>query len=123
MLVLLFLISSGWVKIKLKLPHFYVSDTCRVPIQPDAPVATAARAKANGRVSMSTRPDPEISGTVEIVTRRRPRLRVVWDLREPSLLSEVQGGGAKEACATGILCTFFWLKQNLTGVARHPLLR
>ena len=31
---------------------------------------------------MSTRPDPERSGAVEIATRRRPRLRVVWDLRE-----------------------------------------
>ena len=51
--------SGGWVKIKLKLPHFQV-----------------------GLVSMSTRPDPEGSGTVEIATRRCPRLRVVWDLRE-----------------------------------------
>ena len=33
-------------------------------------------------MSMSTRPDPERSGTVEIATRRRPRLRIVWDLRE-----------------------------------------
>ena len=24
--------SGGWVKIKLKLPHFHVSDTCRVSI-------------------------------------------------------------------------------------------
>ena len=47
-----------------------------------APVATAARAAATGLVSMSTRPDPEGSGTVEMATRRRPRLRVVWDLRE-----------------------------------------
>ena len=31
-----------------------------------APVATAARAAATGRVSMSTRPDPERSGAVEI---------------------------------------------------------
>ena len=31
-----------------------------------APVATAARAAATGLVSMSTRPDPEGSGTVEI---------------------------------------------------------
>ena len=31
-----------------------------------APVATAARADATGLVSMSTRPDPERSGTVEI---------------------------------------------------------
>ena len=49
---------------------------------PDAPVATAAPAAAPGSVSMSTRPDPERSGAVEIATRRRPRLRVVWDLRE-----------------------------------------
>ena len=27
-----FLSSGGWVKIKLKLPHFHVSDTCRVSI-------------------------------------------------------------------------------------------
>ena len=33
-------------------------------------------------MSVSTRPDPEGSGTVEIATRRCPRLRVVWDLRE-----------------------------------------
>ena len=31
---------------------------------------------------MSTRPNPERSGAVEIATRRRPRLRVLWDLRE-----------------------------------------
>ena len=47
-----------------------------------APVATAARAAATGLVIMSTRPDPEGSGTVEIATRRCPCLRVVWDLRE-----------------------------------------
>ena len=41
-----------------------------------APVATTARAAATGLVSMSTRPDPEGSGTVEIATRRCPRLRV-----------------------------------------------
>ena len=35
-------------------------------------------------VSMSTRPGPEGSGTVEIATRRCPRLRVVWDLRSPT---------------------------------------
>ena len=34
-----------------------------------APVATAACAAATGLVSMSTRPDPEGSGTVEIATR------------------------------------------------------
>ena len=47
-----------------------------------APVATTARAAATGPVNMSTRPDPEGSDTVEIATRRCPRLRVVWDLRE-----------------------------------------
>ena len=47
-----------------------------------APVATTARAAATGLVSMSTRPDPEGSGTVEIAAQSRPRLRVVWDLRE-----------------------------------------
>ena len=50
-----------------------------------APVATAARAAATGLVSKSTRPDPEGSGTVEIATRRCPRLWVVWDLRELDL--------------------------------------
>ena len=40
-----------------------------------APVATAASAAATGSVSMSTRPDPEGSGTVEIATRRCPRIR------------------------------------------------
>ena len=49
---------------------------------PQAPVATAARAAATGLVSMSTRPDPEGLGTVEVATRRSPRLRVVWDSRE-----------------------------------------
>ena len=44
-----------------------------------APVATAARAADTGLVSMSARPDPEGLGTVEIATRSRPRLRVVWD--------------------------------------------
>ena len=41
-----------------------------------APVATAARAAATGFVSMSTRPDPEGSDTVEIATRRCPRRSV-----------------------------------------------
>ena len=27
-----FLYLGGWVKIKLKLPHYHVSDTCRVSI-------------------------------------------------------------------------------------------
>ena len=47
-----------------------------------APVATTARAAVTGHMSMSTRPDPEGSDTVEIATRRCPRLRVVWDSRE-----------------------------------------
>ena len=67
------------VKIKLELPHFHVSDTYLVSIYPDVPVAPVARAAATGRVSMSTRPDPNISGTVEMATRRRPCIRVVWD--------------------------------------------
>ena len=48
-----FFSSGGWLKIKLKLPHFHVSVTCRAPIYPNAPVATAPRAAAPGRVSMS----------------------------------------------------------------------
>ena len=47
-----------------------------------APVATAARAAATGLVSVSTLPDPEGSRKVEVVTRRSPRVRVVWDSRE-----------------------------------------
>ena len=57
------------------------------------PVVTAARAAATGLVSMSTRPDPEGSGTVEIATRRCPRLRVVWDLRELLLFFFLARGG------------------------------
>ena len=67
---------------KLKLPHFHVSDTSSCFDLTHAPVATTARAAATGLVSMSTRLDPEGSDTVEIATRRCPRLRVVWDLRE-----------------------------------------
>ena len=51
-------------------------------ISSDASVATAARAAATERVSMSTRPDPDRSGAVEIATRRCRRLGGVWDLRE-----------------------------------------
>ena len=58
-------IPADGKKIKLKLPHFHVSDTC-VSILPHAPIATAARAAATGCISMSTRPDPERSGAVEI---------------------------------------------------------
>ena len=47
-----------------------------------APVETKARAAATGPVSMSTRPDPEGSDTVDTANRRCPRLRVVWDLRK-----------------------------------------
>ena len=66
-----------------------------------APVATAARAAATGLVSMSTRPDPEGSGTVEIATRRCPRLRVVWDLKQPVRVQsseEMEGGQAIGGC-------------------------
>ena len=35
-----------------------------------APVATAARAASTGLVSMSTRPNPEGSGTVELPVER-----------------------------------------------------
>ena len=38
--------SGGRVRIKLKLPHFHVSDTRCASIEPNAPVATAARAAA-----------------------------------------------------------------------------
>ena len=50
-----------------------------------APDAPTARAAATGPVSMSTRPDPEGSDTVEIATRRCHRVRVVWDLRDPEI--------------------------------------
>ena len=71
-----FIPSGGWVKVKLKkLPHFHVSDTWRDSIEPDGPVATEARAAATGRVSISTGPDPERSGAVEIATRRLPFAR------------------------------------------------
>ena len=57
-LFFLFSSSGGWVKIKLKLPHFHV---CIRYIScfdsTHAPVATAARAAGTGLVSMSTRPD------------------------------------------------------------------
>ena len=46
-----------------------------------APVATTARAAATGPVSMSTRPDPEGSDTVEIATRRCPRLMLMYHCR------------------------------------------
>ena len=81
--------SGGWVKIKLKLPHFHVPDTC-VSIYPGVPVAAAARAAATGRVSMSTRPDPKRSGAVEIASRRCPCLRVVWDLARAHPLTKTQ---------------------------------
>ena len=58
---LFFLSSGGWVKIKLKLPHFHVSDTCSCFDLAHAPVATAARAAATGLVCMSTRPDPVLA--------------------------------------------------------------
>ena len=61
---------------------YLVQNTCRVPIQPNAPVATAATSLVTERVGMPTRPDSERSGAVEIATRKRPRHRGVWDLRE-----------------------------------------
>ena len=46
-----------------------------------APAATTARAAATGLVSMSTRPDPEGSDTVEIATRRYdPHTTAGWRL-------------------------------------------
>ena len=75
--------SDGWVKVKLnKLPHLARIRYMSCFDLTHAPVATTARAAATGPVSMSTRPDPEGSDTVEIATRKCPRLRVVWDLRE-----------------------------------------
>ena len=77
---------------------------------PHAPVATAARAAATGRVSMSTRPDPEGSGTVEIATRRCPRLRLaaVYRLSEASNAERSlangpsrAGEGGRAGCAAG----------------------
>ena len=55
----------------LKLQRFHVSDTWYMSCfdLTHAPVATTARAAATGLVSMSTRPDPEGSDTVEIATR------------------------------------------------------
>ena len=47
--------TADGLNIKLELPHFHVSYTGRMSIYPDAPVATAACAKATRRVSMSTR--------------------------------------------------------------------
>ena len=47
-----------------------------------APVETAAGAAATRPVSMSTWPGPEGSDTVDVVIRRCPRLRVLWDFRE-----------------------------------------
>ena len=49
---------------------------------PAASVAAGARAASTGRVSMSTRPDPERFGAVEIASRICFHLAVVWDLRE-----------------------------------------
>ena len=34
----IYLFSGGWVKIKLKLPHFHLSDTCCVSIKPTLPL-------------------------------------------------------------------------------------
>ena len=50
--------SGGWVKIKLKLPHFHVCIRYMSCFDsPHALVATAARAAGTGLVSMLTRPD------------------------------------------------------------------
>ena len=71
--------SCGWVKVKLKAPT--LSRIRYVPCfdLTHAPVAAAARAAATGPVSMSTRPNPEGSGTVEIATQRCEGLGVVPD--------------------------------------------
>ena len=56
---------------RVKLPHLRVPGIRYMSCfdLTHAPVATAARAAATGLVSMSTRPDREGSGTVEIATR------------------------------------------------------
>ena len=69
-----FISSGGWVKNQIHVFRFN-----------PAPVATAARAAATGLVSMSTRPNPEGSGTLGIATRRCPRLRVVSVAKRPSI--------------------------------------
>ena len=61
----LYISSGGWVKVKLKLPHFHVSDTFSCFDLTHAPVATTARAAATGPVSTSTRPYAEGSDRVE----------------------------------------------------------
>ena len=72
-----------------------------------APVATAARAGTTGLVSMSTRPDREGSGSVEIATRRTnaPTGRVdrIW----------TKSGG--KAPSPG-----FWLVGELAQVPHDP---
>ena len=50
-----------------------------------------ARNAATGLVSMSTRPDPKRSDTVE--TRKRHLFRVVWDLHIVVVVAVVGGGG------------------------------
>ena len=90
-----YLLSSPFYSLSLLLSFFFFSILRRMgknkaPTLPrirymcfdltHTPVATAARAAATGLVSMSTRPDPEGSGTVEIATRTCPRLRVVVGL-------------------------------------------
>ena len=44
---LFFLSSGGWVKIKLKLPHFHVSDTCRVARSSAAETGDTAQSTEN----------------------------------------------------------------------------
>ena len=58
LLFFLFSSSGGWVKIKLKLPHFHVCIRYMSCFDSThAPAATAPRAAGTGLVSMSTRPD------------------------------------------------------------------
>ena len=80
---------GGWVKIKLKLSSHIIHMSCFGLTR--APVSPAGHVAATGLVSMSTPPDPEGSGTVEIATRSRPRLRLVWfSLPFQSLPSQFQ---------------------------------
>ena len=59
---------GGWVKIKLKLSSHIIHMSCFGLTR--APVSTAGHVAATGLVSMSTPPDPEGSGTVEIVQQQ-----------------------------------------------------
>ena len=73
--VVVVLSSGGWVKIKVKRSHtstYQIHKSC-VDLTRRSRCNPLPRAAATGRVSMSTRPDPESSGAVEIAARRRPR--------------------------------------------------